>query len=157
LENGKRYDLITKLNKADASGRYNTSLTVTTDNKKQEKLTIPVMVNIAARVEASPEKLVYGRISLESLDKNPRGAMLLNRMISIRSRDQGFKVTGVQTSLPFIQTEVVAPAQEGLPYNVKITVARDKLPKGAFNGMVIVRTNDKEFAEFKIPVTGDVN
>lgn len=157
VENGRRYDLIAKLNKTDAPGRYNTSVTVTTDNKKQEKLNIPVMVHIAARVEVSPERLVYGRISLESLDKNPRGAMLLNRTISVQSRNQGFKVTSAQSTLPFIQTEVINPAQDNLPYNVRITVARDKLPKGPFNGMVIVRTNDKEFSEFKIPVTGEVN
>ncbi|MCS6804901.1 MAG: DUF1573 domain-containing protein [Acidobacteriota bacterium] len=157
VENGRRYDLIAKLNKTDAPGRYSTSVTVTTDNKKQEKVSIPVMVHIAARVEVSPERLVYGRINLESLDKNPRGAMLLNRTITVQSRDQGFKVTGAQSTLPFIQTEVINPAQSNLPYSVRITVARDKLPKGAFNGMVIVRTNDKEFSEFKIPVTGEVN
>lgn len=157
LEKGQRYELEAKLNRTGEAGRFNTTLTVTTDNKKQAQLLIPVMVQIMARVEAYPEKLVYGQINLESIEKNPQGSYMLNRMISVRSQEKGFKVTKVETTLPFVQPELVTPAQEGQPYSIKVTLAKDKLKKGPFSGTIIVRTNDKEFAEMKIPLTGEVN
>jgi hypothetical protein len=157
LEKGKRYELETKLNKTDIPGGYHTTLTVTTDNKKSEKLTIPVMAAIMARVEAAPDRIIYGRINMEAINKNPQGENLLRRMIMIRSQEKGFKVTKVETTLPFVSWELINPVQEGQPYSIKISLAKEKLPKGQFNGTIIVRTNDKEFAEMKIPLTGDVN
>ncbi len=157
LENGKKYEVVAKLNQTNTPGRFNANLTVTTDNKKQDKLTIPVMVQVAARVEATPEKLVYGRINLDYLSKNPRGSQMLNRTIVVRSREKDFKVTKVETTLPFVQSELIPPTAEGQPYSIRVTVAKEKLAKGPFNGNIVVRTNDKEFAEIKVPLVGEVN
>jgi hypothetical protein len=78
-------------------------------------------------------------------------------MITILTQEKGFQVTAVETTLPFAHAELIAPAQEGQPYSIKVSLAKDELPKGPFNGMIIVRTNDKEFAELKIPIEGEVN
>jgi hypothetical protein len=158
LEQGKRYELQAKLNSKTptAPARFNTTLTVTTNNEKQPELHIPVMAAIVARVEASPDRLTY-RIDLASIDKNPQNSYMLNRSVMVRGQEQGFKVTKVESTLPFVQLELTAPTQQGMPYSVKVSLVKDKLKKGPFSGDVIVRTNDKEFAELKILLSGDVN
>lgn len=157
LQKGQRYELIVKLHPQAETGRVNTTLTVLTNNKKSPQVLIPVLVTIAARVEASPDKLIFGKIDRAAMEKNPRSGNSLHRSIIVRSQEKGFKVTKVESTLPFVQLELVSPAQQGLPYNVKVALVKEKLKKGPFNGMVIVRTNDKEFAELKIPLTGEVN
>ena len=158
LEKGQRYELQAKMNNAKtASGRFNTQLTVTTNNKKQAQLSIPVIVAIAARVEAFPERLTFGRLNLASLENNPQNNILLNRTITVRSLVPEFKVTKVESSLPFVRLQLVAPQRQGSPYSVKVALMKEKLKKGPFDGTVVLRTNDKEFGELKIPLSGQVN
>jgi hypothetical protein len=158
VEKGQRYELQAKLNSATAaSSRFNTTLTVTTNNKKQAQVVIPVLAMIAARVEAFPERLTFGRLNLASLENNPQSNVLLNRTITVRSLVPEFKVTKVESSLPFVQLQLVTPQRQGSPYNVRVALVKEKLKKGPFDGTVVLRTNDKEFGELKIPLSGEVN
>lgn len=158
VEKGQRYELQVKLNGAKTvGGRFNTQLTVTTNNKKQPQLNIPVIAVIAARVEAFPERLTFGRLHLASLKDNPQSNVLLTRTITVRSLVPEFKVTHVESSLPFVQLQLVAPQRPGSPYNVRVALVKEKLRTGPFEGTITLRTNDREFSQLKIPLSGEVN
>ncbi|RMG48648.1 MAG: DUF1573 domain-containing protein [Acidobacteria bacterium] len=156
IEAGKRYEVDVKLKPQSTGGRYHTTVTVTTNNQKSPQLRIPVMVMVTERVQALPERLTFGRIHRASLANNPNSRFLLNRTISVRSQTEGFRVIEVKSTLPFVKTELVAPQRDRFPYRIKVTLAQDELKPGPFNGFILVRTNDKEFAELKIPVSGEV-
>lgn len=156
LREGQHYELTVKLKAKKADGQFTALLTVLTNKEKLAKIPIAVVATVVPRVQVWPEQLVLGRIPLSLTQLNEPGLGEFARHMTIKSQTPGFRVTKVETTLPFVQLELIAPAREGMPYNLKVALVKERLKEGPFRGMIIVYTNDRKLAEVKIPISGEV-
>jgi len=159
LEDGQRYQCAVKFKPQKVDGQFTALLTVHTNKEKLAKIPIAVVATVAARVQVSPEQLAFGQIHRGSgigrANDESRATNHESR-ITIKSQEPGFQVMKVETTLPFVRLELIAPAREGLPYGLKVALVKEKLKPGPFRGTILVSTNDKKFAKLKIPISGEV-
>jgi hypothetical protein len=169
LQVGQRYQLTVKLKAKKTDGQFTALLTVLTNKEKLPVIPIAVVATVAARVHVSPDQLAFGRIHRGSEGRGPREGIgdstgspsdwvtSHQSRITIKSQEPGFKVTKAETTLPFVQLQIMAPTREGTPYGLRVALVKEKLKEGPFRGTIVVHTNDKKFAKLKIPITGEVH
>jgi hypothetical protein len=155
VEEGNKYELSVKLNPKTLGGRVTAQVTVRTNNPKSPQVVIPVSADVTARIQANPQIVDFGQVSLKMPDTVPQS--FYTKGFSLRSQEKGFMVRDVKSTLAFVKPEVKPPSRDGLPYRINVTLLKEKIKKGKIEGSIVVATNDKQFSEVRIPVRGQVN
>jgi len=96
----------------------------------------------------TPEMVNCGEVSLSSLQSS---ALRVGR-VGVRKLVGNFKITGVTSSLAFLQPELQTIV-DGSNYLVRINTTTTNLPKaGTYEGVIRVETDDPAYAKLEIPV-----
>ena len=164
IEEGKRYQLSVKLNPDAPPGRAQDQITVITNN---EKVMIPVFTFLKNRVYISQPIVYFGQISLKQLSANPDLLNFLTYSVFIyQHQGHDFQIK-YQSSLPFISIKKTPQEGPGAVINIPrqgqiavfelaVSPIIERLKPGKFEGTIRVLTNDKDFPELVIPVSGEV-
>jgi hypothetical protein len=138
-----------------APGKYKEILWLSTNNEKIPRLKIVVNNYIKNDVYAFPEEVDLGTIRLEDLEKMAGMERMLSQTLLIKHRGaEDFRIQ-VEHDLPFLKVSQT-PASGRDTYRLDIVPRKDKLTRGKIDGLIRVRTNDKNVPELVIPVVGEI-
>jgi hypothetical protein len=153
LEEGRRYRLTIQMHPYGPGGRQRTTIVVRTSSPTTPVLRITAYTFRRERVYTFPDVLDVGVLRLRDIDAQPH---LLRRtahtLMVYRPGRAGFQVTA-RTDLPMLDlASERGPA--GDRYRITVTLRRDQLRTGPISGSIIIETNDPDFAEVRVPVSG---
>jgi hypothetical protein len=153
LDKGRRYRLELAM-RADAKpGRETENITLLTSSKKQPRVLIQANTLVHERVYAFPEAIDLGAINQSDLKSNPGLTNLINQTLMIyqeggkdfraeATTDLGALNLGVERSTLNDRSEI------------HLQVVVTKLAPGPIKGSIRINTNDPEFPQLNVPVTG---
>ena len=127
-------------------GHYSGSLTIHTDHPKFPKSQCSLTAVVEGLVQYSPRTVFFNQNEQENRTKK-----------SVRLTKGGkpdLEILGIETTLPQFQTELI-PIKPGSEYEVSIQPAPAASPS-QLRGNIIVRTNQAEEKEIKIPLVTSV-
>ncbi len=150
VEEGKEYRLAVSGDPHLAPGAYRGTVELVLAEAAGENLKIPVTVIQKKRVYVDRGGIVFRGHPVEGL-RSPSVRLLVEKY-----RDPEFRVTDVRCDVPFVkvETERLPYEQEVARYELRFTLRREELPAAPFRGAVTIKTNDREFSEFRLPVMG---
>ena len=148
-EKGKEYVLEVK-NRSTEQGTFRGKIELTTDSKKKPKISLGVFSQMREEVKVKPKTLSFGTIDTasEDFDENK-----LTKQVKLRDvRNDGLVIKKIKSSSDWISAEEVKTAKG---YTIEIKLDREKIPKGAFEEKIDIRTNYKK-KSLVVDVKGEI-
>jgi hypothetical protein len=155
LEPGRRYRLSLTMTGTGAAGRTADVVTLTTSSRANPFLRIRANTNLNERVHVFPDVIDLGTISGRALKANQAQLDELTQRVMIYQEGGAAFQISAASDVPFLS---VATSQAQLKdrFEVRLSVVPEKLKSGAVRGRLVINTNDSEFPQVTIPVTGVV-
>ena len=155
IERGRVYEVIVKIPPSVAPGHYDEELSVSTNDSKLDKLTIPVHLFVKPDLYANPDSVDFGLISADRIQKDRALSDRFTQTFLVTKRDRQFAITKVTSD---VEGLVLTRDPQGRSSTYRIDVALDpqRLKVGTLEGFIRIGTDDKDFPEIKIPVVGRV-
>ena len=155
LEEGRRYRLTIQVHPYGLSGRRRTTILVRTSSPTTPVLRITAYTSLRERVYTFPEAVDVGVLRLADIqahpDLLPRTAQTL---MVYQVGGSNFQVSA-RTDLPMLDLA----SERGLAgdrYQITATLRGDQLRAGPIRGSIVIETNDLDFAEVRVPVSGAI-
>jgi hypothetical protein len=157
VEPGRAYELIVRVPRDVAPGRYMESATVLTDRAERPRLTVSVNVLVKTDLYANPETIDFGTINLTDIERSPRRLELLTQPVMLRRRQGTFEIKSIQTSIPAVTVvqEPVTGRRES--FRLDVSLVKSKLQQGPLEGTIRILTTAEDFPEIVVKVSGTVN
>jgi hypothetical protein len=156
LERGRRFKLNVEVAADAKAGRLEEKIVLTTSNKKQPTVVIPVNTMIKDRVYTFPDRLDFGAVRAHDLQNNPELLPLVAQVLMIyREAGSGDFEVSAETDIPFLKCSTeVADTKDRCQLHIEIVP--EKLGSGYSGGSIKLRTNDPEFPVLEVPVSINV-
>lgn len=154
IEKGKVYEILVNSNQNGSPGRHREMMELKTD-KESVSYKIPINILIKTEIYANPESVDLDHIDLDQLNQNPGMADFLTQTFFVKKRKGKFNITSIQSNIPFL-TIKQTPQEPSQAFQVDVGVDLKHLKPGKIEDAIIVKTDDDQFQEFKIPVKGIV-
>lgn len=157
IKEGREYRLHVAVGPGASLGRTMEKVTLFTDKPDGQSIDIGVNIFIKADVYKFPDKVDFGKVSIENLKKDA-SLIDLHRQTVLVKRRQGkggdFQIK-LEHNIPFIN--ITRDLESGSEtYQLDIALLPEKMVKGKIDSFIRVITNDKEVPEIKIPVVGEI-
>ncbi len=155
IEHGRVYEIVVKIPPWVAPGHYDEELSVSTNDSKIGKLTIPVHLFVKPDLYANPDSIDFGSISVDRIHKDHALRERFTQTFLLRKRDGQFAITKITSE---VEGLVVTkdPQTEGSTFRIDVALDPQRLKVGKLEGFIKISTNDEDFPEIKIPVAGRV-
>ncbi len=152
IERRNRYRLAVGLDPATPIGRHRSTITVTTDSPDYPSLEIEALAIVEDIVSTSLSRVDFPKIMYDALDME-----VVGRKIVLVKKHEGvdFEVVRATTDVPFLTVEVT-PDKPGESYLVYVRIVQRRAERGEFEGTLLIETNDPQFPELKLPITGTI-
>jgi hypothetical protein len=155
VEPGKVFTVAVRAAPHTTAGKYEESLTLKTDAAGAGSLTIPVHVWIKPDLYANPDVVDFGTVSRAAL-LQPEGAAALTQTAMLKRRTGAFEIKSIASDSPIIAATQEPSGPSG-SFAIQVRLRPELLAPGArVDGKIRVATNDPEFPNIVIPVTGAV-
>ncbi len=122
---------------------------VATGIKKQPELELSVSGFMRPTVTLTPASINFGNFDPKS-ETTKRKVMLVNN----NTKNEAFAVTRAESNVDGISAEIKPVENDKNRVEVFLTVDQARVKKGAFDGTIVVRTNDTARSEMKVPIKG---
>lgn len=139
-----------------APGRYMGVAYLHTDHPTLSRLRISVNVLVKNDLYVNPETVEFGRVSLDSLTKNPRLIDLLGQTFLVKKRHGEFEIKSIASDVPALRIVQSPAAGRSETFRIDIGLDRNELKPGKVTGSLRIRTDDSEFPELVVPVRGEL-
>jgi hypothetical protein len=155
VEEGRRYRLILILNPDGPGGKKTATILIKPSSRTMPLVNIPANTYLRERVYTFPDAVDLGSLRLADIKANPE---LLRRtaqtLMVYQVGGSDFRVS-LRTNLPALDLKWER-GPKGDRYQSTITLIGEKLQPGPIKGSIVVETNDPEFPNLTIPVTGSI-
>lgn len=152
LEAGQRYKLTLKLASDAPRGNRQERILVVTDSPDLPEIPIYPRAAIREVVDAKPDRVHFSTMTFESL----RQEGLTERHLRVsKHQGQDFKLLDVSADVSFVEAEATEETP-GQAYIVTVRIDAEKAVRGEIAGTLRIRTNDSDFPELKLPITGKI-
>ena len=151
---GHHYRLTIELDGNATPGRQEETIELQANPPLDTALRVQVQTLIRARVYHFPEEVNMGSIPHSTATNPEAKAQLAQTLMVYRLENDDFEAE-VSTDLDFIEVSSER-GPNGDRYQMTLTLLPDKVRPGPIDGEVILRTNDAEFSELRVPVTGNI-
>ena len=152
---GKKWSLIVTIPASTPSGRFREALKIHTDDDQNPSVYVQVNVLVKPDIFVDPDAVDFGRISRARIKSNPQVLEFLAQTIVINRRKGAMSINAKKSDIPFIQVEQ-EPEGRSTAFALDVKLDPALLQHGPFEGQVIISTDDPEFPELKIPITGEI-
>lgn len=153
IEPGRRYRLVLTL-KPDGPGGENTeTLLLHTSSPTTPTLRVIAHTALLERVFATPGRVELGSLSLAAIRANPDLLRRFKPIVTVHQIGGADFQVEARTDLPFLVLRLTRAA-EGNRYRITISLTAEKLRRGTIQGSIFIFTNDPEFSELTVPVSG---
>ena len=155
LEEGRRYRLTLFLNPDGPGGRSSASIVLRTSSRREPTIAITANTYLRERVYTFPDGVDFGVLSLSSIERESDVLKALTQTLMVYQFGGSDFVLSVRTDLPALAVTSERGPQ-GDRYQNTIALIREHLKVGALRGSILIETNDSEFRELVVPVTGTI-
>ena len=136
-------------------GRHRETLTLLTNHPERRRMSVPVHIFVKQDIYTSVEDIRFGRINLVNFQTNKSSQDLLVQTVILSSRNRAFKITAIDTALPFLKV-VIDGSPAGKVYRLDFALDPLILEKGRFTDNIAIKTDDPRFPEIRVPVSGEI-
>ena len=121
-------------------------VTIHTNHPKQKVVQIPVSGFVRPVVAATPQSMDFGQVDL----KEPK-----KRSLNVRNfATEPIKVTGIEQTVKGVEAQF-EPLEDGREYQVRVTLTPG-MPKGPFNGKLMIKTDSPKAPMIEVDLKGIV-
>jgi len=151
VEAGRTYAVAVRAAPQTEPGRYEETITLTTDKPGQERITLPVHLWVKPDLYANPDTVDFGTVRQDQLQQPG----VATQAVMLKRRSGNFEIIAVTSDSPMIE---VIQRSTGPSESIRLDVRLHPEPgfRGQLASRIRVRTNDPKFPEIAIPVTGSV-
>lgn len=157
LKEGQEYAIRVESPPRSAPAEWTAQMTIRTNKPSLEKIPVVVVAKVVERVTIAPERISFGKVELDTLEKGSPNPFLLRQALTVRGEEPDFKLLNAECSLPFVTLVITEPTQPQSAYIVAVTMAKERLTPGVFSGSITLRTNDPLAGELKVPISVEIN
>lgn len=152
VQRRSEFKLDVRLDSATPLGRHESTITITTDSPDFPSLEVKALAIVEDVVSTSLSRVDFPKVLYDALDNE----VVARKVLLVKKhKDQGFEVLRATTDVPFLSVEVT-PDKTGEGYLVYVKIEQSRAERGEFGGTLIIETNDPEYPEFKLPITGTI-
>lgn len=156
LERGKVYEIAAKIPPAVLPGHYDEELSLSANDPKLTRITIPVHLLVKPDVYANPDAVDFGSIPASRIRSQPAIREGLTQTFLVKKRNGEFAITKITSDLDALDLSKDPPKGASSTHRIDVSLNPQKLKPGKFEGYIRIDTDDKHFLEIKIPVAGRV-
>jgi hypothetical protein len=156
LERGKTYEVVARIPPDVLPGRYDEELSLSTNDPKPVRLTIPVHLFVKSDLYANPDVIDFGSVPADFMRKDPAILESLTQTFLVKKRDGVFAITKITSELKALDLRKDPPEGDSSTYRIDVALNPEKIKAGKLEGSIEIDTDDRDFPTIKIPVTGRV-
>jgi hypothetical protein len=154
LSPGQKYRLTLSLRGSAPAGKETGPIRLITDEASGNDMTIQANTLIRERIYTFPESIDMGSLPIDMLKDQSAVAQLAQTLMVYRLGTEDFRITA-STDLDSIQLQSERGPM-GDRFELTVTLVPDKIQPGELNGTIYLKTNDAEFPELVVPITGSI-
>jgi hypothetical protein len=137
-------------------GRYREAVYLHTDHPLHAKLRVGVNVLVKNDLYVIPETMELGRVGLDSLTRNPERLKSLGRTFLVKKRHGEFEIKSITSDVPALRITQSPAAGTSGTFRIDVSLDRNGLNPGTIDGSLRIKTDDSEFPELVVPVSGEL-
>ena len=156
VEPGKIFELTAKIPATASPGHYDEQLALATSDPKLRKIVIPVHLFVKPDLYANPDVADFGQVSADELRKNPTKRELLTQTFLVKKREGSFVIARVRSTVEGLDVRIDPKNGKSSTFRVDVALNPERIKTGKLEGFILVETDDKNFPEIKVPVSGAI-
>jgi hypothetical protein len=152
VEAGRTYDVKVTVPAGLEPGRYLESIEVETDHPRLASLHLDVNIVVRKDLFVTPDAVDFGALALRG--RTPVSPALWSQSLTLKKRDGDFTIVGIDSDVAGLRVEH-SPRGRSQTFGLLLSVDPERLD-GATNldGAIRIRTDDADFPEIVVPVSG---
>lgn len=151
---GRRYRLTVTIPATAAAGRHSDRLELASSSTLKPIVGIGVNTLVRERVHTFPDSVDFGQLKLSDLRRDPTSALGTQTLMVYQAKGKAFSATPHSTVAGIALA--AEPGSQGDRVQVTASLRAEDLTPGAITGTITVRTNDPDFPQLLVPVTGEI-
>src|SRR2546427_6952282 len=156
VEPGKVYEVTVLIAATASPGRYDEQLALATSDPKLGRVTVPVHLFVKPDLYANPDVADFGQVSADELRKNPARRELLTQTFLVKKREGSFAIARVRSTVEGLDVRIDPKNGKSSTFRVDVALNPERIKTGKLDGFILVETDDKNFPEIKVPVSGAI-
>ena len=154
IEPGQRYRLNLFLDGSTEPGQSTDEIVFISEPPAKTPLLVQANTIVRAQVYTFPDSVHFGALPLEIASDKKNIAALSQTLMIYRRNTEDFEIKAhVDLDYILINSE---RGPNGDRYQLTLSIVPERIRPGLISGMIRVTTNDDDYRELNIPVTGEV-
>lgn len=154
VERGKVYELVTRIQTGVPPGRYDEEMFLAGDPSNTAPMRLPVHLFVKGDLYANPDAVDFGLVPLDRMRSNNHVRDLLTQTFLVKKRKGEFAITKITSDLEVLDIRTDPQQATSSVYRIDVALNPQKADLGKLEGVIVIRTDDKDFPEIRVPVTG---
>jgi hypothetical protein len=154
-EKGRSY-LLTVKDKGQGQSKYRGKVTLKTNYPDKPEVVVPITANVRGLLEVRPNRLTFGRMPYERIEKLASGSRAMTRSLTVllnKGNDLKIEKVEIDNALFTYDTQEIQP---GRAMRITVQPALEKLKKGANQSLLKIYTNQKGHELEEVPIRFDL-
>ena len=156
VEPGRIYEIAALITATASPGHYDEELSLKTDSPKRGEVTIPVHLFVKPDLYANPDVADFGQVSADELRKNTSKREFLTQTFLVQKREGSFAITRVRSTVEGLDVRIDPKNGKSSTFRVDVGLNPERIKTGKLDGFILVETDDKNFPEIRVPVSGAI-
>lgn len=152
LEPGRRFRLTVTVPASAPAGRHSSRLALQSSSPGKPTLYVGLNTIVRERVHTFPDTVDFGQLRMRDLAQGPNAAGAQTLMV-YQTGGKAFSATPRSTIAGMALA--AEPGPQGDRVQITATLGHEVVP-GPITGTITVQTNDPEFPQLQVPVTGEI-
>ena len=155
IEPGKLFRLTLSVKPDGPSGRHSEPILIKTSSPSLPTITVPANTLLLDRVYTFPDAVDCGVLRMSDIEKTPGLLERIAQTVMVyQYGGTDFRIE-IRSDLPFLAVQTERGPQ-GDRYQNTVKLLREQLRPGPIRGSLLIKTNDVEFPNLVVPVTGEI-
>ena len=155
-EPGRVWRLTVRAAPGTLPGRYEDTLTLTSDDAAIGTTRLAVHLFVKADVYANPDEIDFGELALRHLPLQADALRFMDQLVIIRKRAGTFRVRGVRSDVGAVHVRATPAASESTSFRIDAGLRPDRLEPGSLDGTIWIDTDDPQFPRLAVRVRGRI-
>lgn len=155
IEEGRRFRLTLFLKPDGPPGKHSETILVRTSSERERTMEIVANTYLRERVYTFPDDVDFGTLSLSAIERDPALLTAAAQTLMVYQFGGSDFIARIKT----MPSQLVVKSERGPQqdrYQNTMSLAVDRLTVGPIRGSIRIETNDPQFPELVVPVSGTI-